>query len=261
MSGRVVKRNADRLRKGEKFFDSWTPQSAWALGVVCERAAVDSSHGTVVEAADTPLLRAFCGLVKEARLCRDRRTVVIESLHVAERLLALGMEEGAFSVRRVPSVPEEYVPYVIRGILDTQGVIASFGPYLAELSLEFPTRQKACLRFMHRELKRRGYSVREMSKEIDFLGIAREEPASYKWTLTMSKPEDVIDCYKWLYRTPIAGLSFNRAQRWVWSQLHWLLRDLEACSRMLKDKKMLSELREVIREGKRAKLMGDWKEL
>ncbi len=258
MSHKKMRRNPDRLRKGELFFDTWTRGTAWCLGVIYERGVVDSDHRTVVESHDLPLLKAFRGLVQESKFCKDRRSVIIEAAHIGERLLDLGMEKGAFNVLRVPSVPEEYVPYVIRGILDTQGTIASFGPYLAEISLEFPSRQEACLRFMRRELKRRKYRVREEQREIDFCGIAHNEPASYVRSLTMSRPEDITDCYRWLYGSPEEGIPFNRAQRWIWSQLHWMLRDLDACSKMLERKEMVSELRGIIRKGKRENLMGDW---
>jgi len=79
-------------------------------------------------------------------------------------------------------------------------------------------------------------------------------------SLAMSRPEEILSCYRWLYSKPISGLTFNGAQMWIWSQLHWLLRNLEACSRTLKHKDMLVELREAIREGRKASPMGDWRE-
>jgi hypothetical protein len=233
---------------------------AWCLGVIYERGTVEPDLGVLVEVSDLNLLKAFNSLVKGSELVKDKRWVAFESVHVAERLVELGMEKCAFRASEVPPIPDTYTRYVIRGILDTHGSIASFGPYLAEIKLEFPTYNEACLEFIRRELKRRGYHNRAEPREIDFLGVSSREPASYVWALSMSRPGEIIDCYKWLYGKPDSRVKFYKAQKWVWSQLQWMLRDLEACAEMLKDKEMVSELQGVVKEGMRMKLMGDWSE-
>lgn len=216
-----------------------------------ECGAADPGDGLVVESSDRKLLGAFRKLVKVSRLCRDTQTLVVESPHMGERLCGLGMVEGAFMVRRVPPVPQECVRYLIQGIFDSHAEVASYDPYLAELRLELATRQRACLSFLERELRRRGYSVSREPAEIDFHGVARGEPASYMYAVSMSRPREIADFYDWLFARPRAALPYYGAQRWMWSQLRLLLRDIDALSKLVKDKEFVIELRRIAREGER----------
>jgi len=254
--GKRIAKQGTRLRDGERFFDSWSPQMAWCLGVVYECGAADPEYGIVVESSDRQLLKAFRQLVRESRLYRDGKTLGVSSAHVGERLCALGMEKNAFRVRRVPRVPEEHVRYLVRGILDCHEGIASFDGYLADIRLELPTRQRACLKFLEHELEARGYHFRREPRDIDFKGIASGEPASYIYSLSMSEPREIIDCYRWLFGEPCADLPFTGAQRWVWTQLRWMLRDIEACAELLKDEELMKELRQIVRKGMQTGLMG-----
>ncbi|MEM0342764.1 MAG: hypothetical protein QXU73_00715 [Thermoplasmata archaeon] len=246
------------IRAGERFFDTWSPQMAWCLGVVYECGAADPEEGLVIESSDRRLLGAFRKLVRESKLLRDTRTLVAESPHMGERLCSLGMVKGAFTVRRVPLVPEEYVRYLVQGILDTHAEVASYDPYLAELRLELATRQRACLSFLERELRKRGYGVSRGPVEIDFHGVARGEPASYVYSLSMCRPREIADFYNWLFGKPRADLPYDGAQRWMWSQLRLLLRDIDALSELVKDKEMMAELRRIAHAGEREGLADGW---
>ena len=249
-------------RKSELFFDTWSPQMAWCLGVIYQRGAVVSSHSTLVDSANLDLLRAFHSLVKESKLHTHSRSVVIESIYMGDRLLELGMPDSSYGVDRVPPIPEEYVPYVIRGILDTHSSsICTFGwTYLAQIELILPCNIEGVFRLMRRELKKRNYHVQTELKDIDYYGILNNEPVGVLRRLKMTRPREIIDCYKWLFSNPRVKLPFNGTQRWMWSQLEWMSRDIDACAKLLADKEMVSELRRISNSGKRANVMVDWQE-
>jgi hypothetical protein len=248
--GKLTEKSAGRLREWERFFDLWTPEMAWCLGVLHECGSVFEDYSIAVCSRDFDLLRAVRSLLKESRFAPGGRELRIDSPYLGLRLVELGMEpKGCFHVSRVPTIPEDHVKFVIRGVLDGQGVV----PYSSEPGdpwVSLQTSRKAVARFIEKTLRSRGYRIRRESLDINMRGLWEGGP-DWSYGMRLTELSDIIDCYNWLYVDEIKSLRYNVAQTWYWSGLERQLKALGAARAILeREPSILDKLAETVARGK-----------
>lgn len=219
--------------KHQGFFDEWSPEMAWCLGVFYERGVVDESYSSSVYSSNFRLLGEMRRLVKDSRFLPDRRELRIDSPKTGLRLIELGMSSNqAYDVTKVPEIPPEYERYLIRGIMDENRSLP-FSDTLTNLWVEISTSRKAVARYVEKVLTRRGYDVKRGLTDIEFSGIIGKEPAAYSYAVRVRGLQSVIDLYEWLYSKDASGIRYNEAQKWFWHYLKWLSDEIDAAKTLL----------------------------
>lgn len=130
----------------ETFFDTWTPEMAWVLGLIFGDGHVQARKGTsyaVQLACSLEVGEKVCALLKLSKKPRrvrakDKITGELRELNcwmvefysrvVVERLRDYGLTGGSKAkTMQFPDVPAEMLPHFVRGLWDSDGSWSSRG--------------------------------------------------------------------------------------------------------------------------------------
>jgi hypothetical protein len=117
-----------RFPWNESFFDDWSDEMAWVLGLIWSDGSL--THNMVeVCSKDPDLIELVVGLVDQERGLRPKNggrhwRVNLCSPRAAGRLRGLGLTEAkSFTVRWPNELPEQYEGAFVRGLLDGDGSV------------------------------------------------------------------------------------------------------------------------------------------
>ena len=127
--------NIKRPRKNkvnEQFFDAWSKEMAWVLGlVVTDGCIINSSRTMALIQKDERILKLVAKYMEADYVTTDHEsrtlTLLVNSVRITAKLKELGVEENKSLTAPFKVVPEEFLPHYIRGVIDGDGWVQDRG--------------------------------------------------------------------------------------------------------------------------------------
>ena len=118
----------------ENYFKTWTHEMAWVLGIFVTDGNVNNKyHSISFSQKDERILMLIAELMQADYILapigvtRTTPTLIINSKIIKEDLAALGIFENKSLTVPFPSVPDEFLPAFIRGVIDGDGSVSKDG--------------------------------------------------------------------------------------------------------------------------------------
>lgn len=121
-----------RRTVNERFFDSWTPESAWVLGLIFSDGCVQENRQTgqrtvVISGELETVEKVKLAMATDYQPCPTSTSPDYWTLNLTNRVLATSINDrfgliGASShTIQFPEVPEDMLPHFVRGLWDGDG--------------------------------------------------------------------------------------------------------------------------------------------
>lgn len=113
----------------QDFFDKWSAEMAWVLGLIASDGCVrEKENRWTLTSKDLECLEKVACLIDYTGTIRKKSNrpaydLRISSLHMVKSLIGLGMTPAKSLTLRYPDMPEEYERHFIRGVFDGDGCI------------------------------------------------------------------------------------------------------------------------------------------
>lgn len=124
-----------RIAINENFFENWSPESAWALGVLFTdghygKANASGIRRIYIAQKDTELLEKIKNLMgSKHKIIKNKQPDRVNTIHyftftnkkIFDPLIKLGLVPKKSLIVKFPDVPEEYIRHFLRGCWDGDG--------------------------------------------------------------------------------------------------------------------------------------------
>lgn len=188
-----------KYKINEKFFDTWSDEMAYVLGVIAADGCVAFNHGYVVSLGvavkDIAWLMDIKKIIDtdQPLYTHPRQLYVnlrMNSKYLVNQLISMGITPRKSKTLKFPDVPEKYISHFIRGYFDGDGCI-HFNPYGdngVSLSCTICGSENIIDNIQNIFNKVYGKTV----------GHKRSRPGCYQWRLHGNKSSKVF--FEWIYQ-------------------------------------------------------------
>ena len=209
----------------ESFFESWSPEMAWCLGLLWTDGCLTERHSIELTSTDRDVLEKFKKSVsgeQKISKCYDRRRGYswfryrFGSLVVANRLRELGLTERKSLVVDFPRIPHKYLRHFLRGVFDGDGSVM-WQPRDKAVRLSFATGSDKMKRDLVRVFKERGYRISSKYEPkyversaVRAKKVGRPRTAGHCWNIKLNRIDDIRDFFNWIYRDVPRRMRMDR---------------------------------------------------
>lgn len=181
------KRRTNGYKVDEDFFKRWSNEMAYVLGFVYTDGCVSGNTLTISQ-KDRYILDKINEVMTSNCVIRESNngkntlhTLYIHRKEIVEDLRRLGVVESKSRILTFPSVPNDYLPHFIRGVIDGDGWV-----HLRGYTLNITNASESFSYTLYNVFKERGFNAR----------ITQQENAYRVW---VSGKQDVIKLADWIY--------------------------------------------------------------
>ena len=117
-------------RLNESFFNEWSNEMAWVLGLVVTDGCLSNNRYTIsIAQKDTEILKKVAQVMNSDFVLDNNKTpsLLLNSKIMYKRLVEMGISSNKSATIKVPDVPAAYLPHFIRGVIDGDGWVQDRG--------------------------------------------------------------------------------------------------------------------------------------
>jgi hypothetical protein len=210
------------LDVNERFFDKWSPEMAWCLGLLWTDGHMSKDGSVELVSKDREMLVKFRKLISgEQRItkCEDRRNDYtwhryrFGSVNIAATLHKRGMKTRKSLTAGFPKVPEKYLSHFVRGVFDGDGSV-----YWVKRDkvpqVSFATSSQRMKNDLVKVLERRGYRVHaSLDTKLSHERRGPSKVIGHCWKVTINRLDDIGRFNAWIYRGSSEGTRLERKHR------------------------------------------------
>jgi len=206
----------------ERFFDKWSPEMAWCLGLLWTDGHISKDGSVDLTSKDREMLVKFRKLVSgEQRItkCKDKRNDYtwyrfrFGSVNIAARLHKIGIKTSKSRTVRLPKIPQKYLSHFVRGAFDGDGSV-----YWVKRDkvpqVSFATRPEGRKNDLVKVLGQRGYCAHSsFGTKLDHKGRGPSKVIGHCWKVTINRLDDIGRFNAWIYRGSSKDTRLERKHR------------------------------------------------
>lgn len=117
-------------RLNESFFNKWSNEMAWVLGLIVTDGCLSKSQYTIrIAQKDTEILKKVAKVMNSDFVLDKNKTpsLLLNSKIMYKQLEEIGITSNKSTTIKMPDIPVQYLPHFIRGVIDGDGWIQDRG--------------------------------------------------------------------------------------------------------------------------------------